>query len=222
MTKIENVTPFNSVSEDPAMPKIKVWPYVSYATFEVDECGISGKAEYLGGMDTRVVIFYNDEQVADFTLHHQSSNEIMNEMIEIVSGLVWSRIRRSMVLPSLSEFASLRDTARALSERQSILVRERDEALSIIQHERKFSAGLTSDIEIERDQALQQVDEVSKVRDDLSVELTKAEAELTHLRVSGSGTRETLEKLFQQIVESKIGLDGVLQMIGRILGKEEP
>jgi hypothetical protein len=123
---------------------------------------------------------------------------------------------------SPSEFASLRDTARALSERQSILVRERDEALSIIQHERKFAAGLTSDIKIERDQALQQVDEVSKVRDDLSVELTKAEAELTHLRISGSDTKERLEKLFRDIVESKIGLPGVLQGIGRILGKEEP
>lgn len=53
-------------------------------------------------------------------------------------------------------------------------------------------------------------------------DLDELRAENQRLRNINSAISDNLEQLFNNIVASKINLAGVLQRIGRILGKEEP
>jgi hypothetical protein len=98
MTEHENQ--FLSVSADPAMPPITFWVSNGDLNFDLQEHVIRGCAEVLTPNKSAVRCTEKGEMCFSFTLNHRCSlnangDVFTNEVVEIVSGLIWSRVRRN-------------------------------------------------------------------------------------------------------------------------------
>jgi hypothetical protein len=89
--------PWPVTSLDESMPEISFSVREGYLKFEVPGCEIHGFAEVISERKSLVVIHKNGKRLVRFTLHHDNelvSEGFTGEVVEIVSGLVWSAVRR--------------------------------------------------------------------------------------------------------------------------------